>query len=177
MFRNFQLNILRCSPDIADKCNLIPLHCTNHVGRKGHGRGMEYLYFLSLKKHTRTFNFRLNEPSLNILGPLVRFDHPWKKIYTHPGSFFWQNNRKFHILKWELETSTVGFSDVLNLIVWFLRGFFDFKGVCFPPFSKIRPIFSDLCPLMDKTKLNDSYIFKINIISLSFDLIYKNFVF
>ena len=53
-------------------------------------------FFWSLKKGTRTFHFRSNEPSCNILGPLGRYDHPWKKtttnkqINTHPWSAYWQ---------------------------------------------------------------------------------------
>jgi hypothetical protein len=35
--------------------------------------------FWSLKKGTRTFNFLSNEPSRDILRPLDRHDHPWKK--------------------------------------------------------------------------------------------------
>ena len=45
--------------------------------------------FWSLKKSTRTFHFRLNEPSCKVLGPLGPYNHPWekekkKKINTHP---------------------------------------------------------------------------------------------
>ena len=36
-------------------------------------------FFWSLKKGTRNFHFRYNEHSHNILGPLGRYDHPWKK--------------------------------------------------------------------------------------------------
>ena len=36
-------------------------------------------FFWSLKKGTRTFHFRQNEPSCNILGPLGRYDDPWGK--------------------------------------------------------------------------------------------------
>ena len=35
--------------------------------------------FWSVKKGTRTFNFRSNEPSHDNLGPLGRYDHPWEK--------------------------------------------------------------------------------------------------
>ena len=35
--------------------------------------------FCSLKMHTRTFNCSSNEPSADLLGPLVRYDYPWKK--------------------------------------------------------------------------------------------------
>ena len=50
-------------------------------------------FFGSLKKGTRTFHFRYNEPSRNVLGQLGRYDHPWEKkktnkknkqINTHP---------------------------------------------------------------------------------------------
>ena len=33
-------------------------------------------FFLSLKKGTRTFNFRHNEPSYDILGPIGQYDDP-----------------------------------------------------------------------------------------------------
>ena len=36
-------------------------------------------FFWSLKKGTRTFHFRSNEPSRKILGPLGWYDHPWEK--------------------------------------------------------------------------------------------------
>ena len=36
-------------------------------------------FFWSLKKGTRTFYFRSNEPSRKILGPLGRYNHPWEK--------------------------------------------------------------------------------------------------
>jgi hypothetical protein len=39
-------------------------------------------FFLSLKKGTRTFKIRLNEPSHDILGLLDRYDHPWEKKQT-----------------------------------------------------------------------------------------------
>ena len=53
------------------------------------GGGLDALqFFRSLKKGTRTFHFRWNEPSCEILGPLGRYDDPWKKnkkqINTHP---------------------------------------------------------------------------------------------
>ena len=37
------------------------------------------IFFWSLKKGTRTFHFRSNEPSRKILGTLGRYDHPWEK--------------------------------------------------------------------------------------------------
>ena len=55
------------------------------------GGGLGALQFFgSLKKGTRTFNFRWNEPSCDILGPLGRYDHPEKnkqknkQINMHP---------------------------------------------------------------------------------------------
>ena len=36
-------------------------------------------FFWSLKRGTRTFHFRYNEPSYEILGPLGRCDDPWEK--------------------------------------------------------------------------------------------------
>jgi len=49
-------------------------------------------FFWSLKKGMGTFNFRYNEPSLEVLGSLGRCDHPLRKtttknkkqINTHP---------------------------------------------------------------------------------------------
>ena len=44
------------------------------------GRGLGALqFFWSLRKGTRTFYFRYNEPSCDILGPLGRYDDPWGK--------------------------------------------------------------------------------------------------
>ena len=36
-------------------------------------------FFFSLKKRTRTFNYRYSESSCNILGPLGQYDHRWEK--------------------------------------------------------------------------------------------------
>ena len=45
--------------------------------RKWRGGGLVAVqFFRSLKKGTRNFNFRLNEPSFHILGPLGGYDHP-----------------------------------------------------------------------------------------------------
>ena len=38
------------------------------------------IIFWLLKKYTIIFNFRSNEPSPEILGPLGQYGHPWKKI-------------------------------------------------------------------------------------------------
>ena len=44
------------------------------------GGGLAALqFFWSLKKGTRAFHFRQNEPSFDILGPLGRYDDPWEK--------------------------------------------------------------------------------------------------
>ena len=66
------------------------------------GGGLVALHFFwSLKKGTRTFNFRSNEPSHDILGPLGRYDHPWgkeKKTNKHASVIFLlAKNGKFHI--------------------------------------------------------------------------------
>ena len=58
-------------------------------------------FFWSLKKGTRPFKFRYNEPFRDILGPLSRYDHPWgkknkqknKQINTYPWYVFWQKMR------------------------------------------------------------------------------------
>ena len=74
-------------------------------GKRGWGRGPSCPpIFLSIEKGPRTFNFRSNEPSHDILGPLGRCDHPWKKN-THPWSFFWQkiqNSSFLQIEAWNL---------------------------------------------------------------------------
>ena len=50
------------------------------LGKYERGRGPRCpQIFWSLKNGTRTFNFRYNEPSRKILGPLSRYDHPWEK--------------------------------------------------------------------------------------------------
>jgi len=47
------------------------------------GNGLVALQFAwSLKKAIRTFSFRLNQPSCDILGLLVRYSHLWKKTTT-----------------------------------------------------------------------------------------------
>ena len=50
------------------------------------GRGPVALQaFWPLKKGTRTFNFQLNAPSLDLQGPLFQCDHPEKrKKNKHP---------------------------------------------------------------------------------------------
>ena len=58
--------------------------------------------FCPLKKGTRTFNFRSNQPSPIILGPLVWYDQPWKKAITTkhaPVIFFLAKKSKFYILQ------------------------------------------------------------------------------
>jgi hypothetical protein len=40
-------------------------------------------YFSSLKNGSIVFNFLLNESSPDFLGPLVRYDHPWKEQKTN----------------------------------------------------------------------------------------------
>ena len=72
------------------------------------GGSLGALQFLwSLKKGTRTFNLRYNEPSRDILGSLSRYDHPWgkkqkpnkKKINKHASVIcLLAKNAKFHIL-------------------------------------------------------------------------------
>ena len=44
-------------------------------------------FIWSLKKGTRTFNFRLNEPSRDNLGPMGRHDHPWEEKKTNKHAF------------------------------------------------------------------------------------------
>ena len=55
--------------------------------------------FWSLKKGTRTFHFRQNEPSCDILGPLGQYDDPWGKKQTNkhtPVICLLAKNTKFH---------------------------------------------------------------------------------
>ena len=58
--------------------------------------------FWSLKKGTRTVDFRSNEPSPDLLGLLVRYNHPWekrikKKKSTRICDLFLIKVAKFHI--------------------------------------------------------------------------------
>ena len=56
--------------------------------------------FWLLRKGTRTFNFRSNEPFRDILGPLSRYDHPWEKNKTNKHASvicLLAKNAKFHI--------------------------------------------------------------------------------
>ena len=81
-------------------------------------------FFWLLKKGTRTFHFRQNEPSCNILGPIGRYNDPWEKEKKQ------QTNKHAHVIcllakkygiphfcRQELETSATGFSDTLNAMV------------------------------------------------------------
>ena len=68
------------------------------------GGGLGALQFFgSLKKGTRTFHFRENEPSCDILAPLGRYDDPWenktkKQTNKHaPVICLLAKNTKFHI--------------------------------------------------------------------------------
>ena len=65
---------------------------------------MPSIFFWSLKKGTRNFNFRQNEPSRDILGPLGRYDQPWKNKTKNKQTnknasmiCFLAKNTKFHI--------------------------------------------------------------------------------
>ena len=73
--------------------------------KKSVGEGLVALHFFkSLKKGTRTFNFRSNESSYNILGPLGQYDYPLgkekkrKRKNKHASVIFLlAKNWKFHI--------------------------------------------------------------------------------
>ena len=94
--------------------------------------------FWSLKKGTRTFNFRYNEPSCTTLGPPGRYDDPWEKnkqINTHPWFVFWQKIRNptflligpwncFYRVLWYAECDGVTFVKIL----WFLSIFSIFQN-------------------------------------------------
>ena len=83
--------------------------------------------FWSLKKGIKTFNFRSNELTCNILGPLGRYDQNWKKKLAGIGDLSSCKNLKTpHFCRKELETSAIRFSDTLNLMVWFSLKFYDF---------------------------------------------------
>ena len=61
--------------------------------------------FFGNLKSTRTFHFRQNEPSCDILGPLGRYDDPWEKLKEKkkqtnkhaPVICLLAKNTKFHI--------------------------------------------------------------------------------
>ena len=92
------------------------------------GEGYLPSIFWSLKKGIETFNFRSNESSRDVLGLLGRYDHPWGKKNKHASVIFLlEKNYKIpHFCRWELETSTVGFSNTLNLMALFSLRFYDF---------------------------------------------------
>ena len=53
--------------------------------KRGDGVGLVVLQSLwSIKKGIITFNFLLNEPSLNIVEPPGKHDHPGEKTNLHP---------------------------------------------------------------------------------------------
>ena len=64
-----------------------------------------FQFFRSLKKGTRTFHLRKNEPFCEILRPIGRYDDPWKKKTTKktttnkhaPVICLRAKNTKFHI--------------------------------------------------------------------------------
>ena len=67
------------------------------------GGGLSALqFFWSLKNGIRTFSFRYNEPSRDILGPLGRYGHPWEKKKQQTNKHasvvcLLAKNTKFHI--------------------------------------------------------------------------------
>jgi hypothetical protein len=83
--------------------------------------------FWPLKKSTRTFNFSSNEPSPDVLRPLVRYNHLWKKQKKNNINkiktsviFLLAKKKKLRnstFCRKELEASTVGSFDMLNLMV------------------------------------------------------------
>ena len=96
--------------------------------------------------------------------PFPKFPVPWKffpEIKTRwkfplYSRFFWYS----------------GSDGVIFIRVLWLSGKVKGKSFCFAPFSKIRQIFSSTLFCMGRIKLNESYIFKIGIISLSFGYFY-----
>ena len=73
--------------------------------------------FWSLKKGTRTLKFRSNETSPDIQGPLGLYDYPWKKNASEIFLLAKKKHKTLLFGRQELETSSAGFSDTLNLTV------------------------------------------------------------
>jgi len=79
-------------------------------GEMGRRRGLGALQsFCPLKKGSRAVDLmqsRLEKKTT-------------KQINTHLWSFFCQKYEIPHFCRWDIETFTIGFSDKLNLMVWF----------------------------------------------------------
>ena len=83
-------------------------------------------------------------PFRDILGPLSRYDHPWKKkkktkkINTHPWFVFWQKKTKFHISV-DRGLKLLQYGSLIRWIWWcdFRKDHMTFKG-CFLLFSETR---------------------------------------
>ena len=84
-----------------------------------HGRGPSCPpFFWSFNKSTRSFHYRYNEPSSDILGQLCQYKKKTKKN-THTFVIFLviKKNKNPHFYRYELETSSVRFFNTLNLMV------------------------------------------------------------
>ena len=107
---------------------------SDDFGKKWRGRWPSSPpFFWSLKKDIRTFNFRLNEHSSDILGLPGWYDHPWEKkiINKHTSMIFLlekiRNSTYLQIRAWNLysrvlwyaEFDGVIFIDMIRLLVVF----------------------------------------------------------
>ena len=91
-------------------------------------------------------NFRLSKPSPDFIWTLVRYDHPdkkKKKKHIHDLSSG-KNYTISHFFRWKLETLTVRFSDMPNLMVRFLLRFFIFLGALIGAFVVFRGVYRPL---------------------------------
>ena len=98
------------------------------------GGDLVVFQFLGSLKDTRTSNFCSNDPSYEILGPLGRYDHLWKKTTANkPASMiFLLAKKKYKIQRFcreELETpfsrdNSYAESDgvIFIKILWLLEG-------------------------------------------------------
>ena len=130
------------------------------------------------KRAPKTFNFRLNEPFLNILGQLVRYDHPWEKTTKtniHRSVIFLlakvQNST---FCRWKLETYMVlryAGSDgvIFTKNSWLLKG-----GLLL---YENQTNFSDSLLLVGNSRMYRFYIFGIDIISRINIIIYGFYIF
>ena len=124
---------------------------SDYFGKKmSLGGGLGALrFFWSLKKGTRTFHFRSNEPSRKILGPLGWYDHPWEKEKKNEQTnkhasviCLLAKNTKFHIFVDRI-LELVQCGSLIPWIWWcdFHLDSMTFRG-CFNLFSKIGQILS-----------------------------------
>ena len=107
----------------------------------------------------------MNELPPNFLGPSVWYNNPFEKakqINKHRPCFFSKTVRNYTFWRLEMETSTVGFSDMI-----YLRKGFPIRSLvfwrCFPFFQKMRQIFSNFWFWVGNNKLKEFHICRISI--------------